>query len=160
PVISPERRPKLMRHDHHPQPSRCRAWLALALLLTAAGGVRAGETMTIEGRIDDPDGKPLPGVQVAAKAFKYRRSMKPDGTWFGDCLAPTVGVLLGMPRTDEQGRFRITAPAYDPADPYTYAGLWALAPGYGFIQVSLDHAARRQEVHHRLSPERVARGRL
>src|SRR5439155_9341072 len=92
----------------------------------------------------------------------HRRSERPTETF---CHNPVGGLdleskLLGMAKTDEEGRFRLSGPRYAASRPYMRAILIAAAPGYGFTAHPLDHARRRQEATVPLQPEHAVRGRL
>jgi protocatechuate 3,4-dioxygenase beta subunit len=115
--------------------------------------------MEVTGRVVGPDGGPVADARVAALVHHYRRSQRPEGTYFAAGLATTTE-LWGQGKTDRDGRFRLSGPAYSPSRPSVGASLVSSAPGHSLVLHELDHAALRQDVVVRLGPERVVRGRL
>jgi hypothetical protein len=137
---------------------------ATALALTTARGSTdvsnpEPREMTITGRLVAPDRKGLADGQVALIVQRHRRSGKPQGTFFGWGLA-LAAEPIACGKTDPDGRFRLTGPAYDPAAPYAACALVAVAPGHALTLKTLDVAAERQEVDLELPSERIIRGRL
>jgi len=153
-------------------PSAAQRWIVVALAVAVgfalaavqaspqgAAKVEGTEQMTIRGRVLGPDGMPVANAQVAVVVQQWRRSEKPEGTYFAAGMA-TRSQPLGSCRTDNAGRFRLTGPRGSPSLPYLSATLYAAAPGYGLVIQPIDQAAPRQTVTVELNPERAIRGRL
>jgi RNA polymerase sigma factor (sigma-70 family) len=108
--------------------------------------------MFVEGRVLDPDGKPVANATAMAYA-----ALKWPGR--GDRLAPTWPSPLGRARSDGSGRFRLDAPRVSSSRHYEF-GAVAIAPGYGAGWVELDPDADRPDAVITLRPEQVIHGRV
>src|SRR5262249_27509018 len=120
------------------------------------GGAQPGQpgpendrTMTVAGRVLDPDGKPAAGAQVAVVAHRTRPT-------------DTTGQReerLGLTQADGEGRFRLqvrrTASTMDRG-----VNVLAARAGLGLGWQALHPHAESPEVTVRLHPEQPLRGRL
>jgi hypothetical protein len=114
-------------------------------------------TMTVTGRLQGADGKPIAGGEVALVAEVWCRSERPLGTHL-HCGLPITFRVTGPFRSDGQGRFRATA-AVGPARPAHAVYAHAAAASHGRATVNLAKWAR-QDIVIKLDREHVVRGRL
>jgi hypothetical protein len=140
------------------------AWAALAVAAQGpppreASQPEAPKETTVTGRLTSPGDKAIPGGQVAVLLHEFRRSEKPNGTFFSAGLSVTTRVWM-QGQADADGRFQLAGPRPSASLPPAGASLVVAAPGFGIALKTLDHAATRQEVSVALEPERVVRGRL
>lgn|GEM_PF-1070606 len=110
-----------------------------------------GATMTVTGRVLDPDGRPLAGAKVACYLFPLHRRRS------GEDYAPRL--IAPGATTDDAGRFRLSAPRTASAK-YFRVCVVAGLQGFGVSWQALDPDAEHPDVDVRLRPEQLARGRL
>ncbi len=93
--------------------------------------------MTINGRVLDPQGKPIAGARVAVLADRKRQA--------GDIDGRHRGILMGTAAADADGRFALDVTAIS-TSPLEYLGLIAAAPGRALAAIDLktDTARRRR----------------
>ncbi len=108
-------------------------------------------TMTIAGRVVDPEGRPLPNARIAVLSDRKRLVSDLDG--------PPPGLLMGAATADADGRFALSFPAIA-ASQLARLALIATAPARGFGVVELRTDAAHQEASIALSPEHPVEGRL
>jgi hypothetical protein len=115
-------------------------------------------TMTVTGRLQGADGKPIAGGEVALVAEVWCRSERPLGMHL-HCGLPITFRVTGPFRSDGEGRFRATA-AVGPARPAHAVFAHAAAAGHGHAILNLAKWARTQDIVVKLDREHVVRGRL
>ncbi|MGP0065669.1 MAG: carboxypeptidase-like regulatory domain-containing protein [Isosphaeraceae bacterium] len=108
--------------------------------------------MTVNGRVLDPQGKPVPGASVMA----YARSASPGALMVPERVYPAE---VGRATSDGSGRFRLET-IRTSSSRHIEFGAVALAPGYGAGWADLDVDADQPSVDIRLRPEQVIQGRL
>jgi hypothetical protein len=112
----------------------------------------AGEYVELGGKVLGPDGRPVPGAQVAVCGL---RSFRPGKRNVRD-------EVLSCGQTDEAGRFRLTVPR--PAVAWSlrsaFMHLWAAAPGFAPGTVRLPWRPDSPAVEVRLTRPEPIRGRL
>jgi RNA polymerase sigma factor (sigma-70 family) len=106
----------------------------------------AAKTLDIQGRVVDPEGKPVSG----AKLFEMRRTTAAS-SFCPDARLDAVGT------TDAEGRFRVIVRRPD-SDVQTY--LFGHAAGFGVDWVDLSEGKRRAEVMLRLPQDVPIAGRI
>ena len=107
--------------------------------------------MTINGRVLDPQGKPIAGARVAVLADRKRQA--------GDIDGRHRGILMGTAAADADGRFALDVTAIS-TSPLEYLGLIAAAPGRALAAIDLKTDTARQEASIALPPEKPVEGRL
>jgi RNA polymerase sigma factor (sigma-70 family) len=111
-------------------------------------------TLTVAGRVLDPDGKPRAGAAVAVTA------------WQGALLSSwqrwthTSNEVLGRTTSDADGRFRLTVPRTDPQLPIRQVRIVAAAKDCGVVWKGLSLDAEREEAELRLTAVQPVRGRI
>jgi protocatechuate 3,4-dioxygenase beta subunit len=107
-------------------------------------------TMTVRGRVLDPDGRPVEGAAVDLVGRRI-------GTWVGASRDEEDRVeVFGRAETDEGGRFRLESTR--PASQHVRdVQLLAAAPGFGLGWAELNADAERPEAEVRLHPEGAVR---
>jgi RNA polymerase sigma factor (sigma-70 family) len=121
-----------------------------------AAPAKAGDakTMTVSGRVVDPDGKPLAGAVVAVTARQGLFLCSWEG-W-----AAYRNEVLGQGVSDGDGRFRLEVPRTDPNMTVRNLRAVATAEACGLGWKALDPNAEQAEVELRLSAAQPVRGRL
>jgi RNA polymerase sigma factor (sigma-70 family) len=115
-------------------------------------GKPAGKkVLVVNGRVRDPDGKPVAKADVALVG-KPKPPLRSEfrNTW---------NQVLIQGQADGEGRFRLSASKSVPDDFYEVFVL-ARAPGYALGRKSLEDEAEKGEVEVRLNQEEAVRGRL
>jgi RNA polymerase sigma factor (sigma-70 family) len=109
--------------------------------------------MLASGRVVGPDGKPVPGAQVAVIAWQglYLSSFE-DPAW-------SRTAVLGCVRSGADGKFRLTVPRL-PRLSGRKVRLLAATDGLGLAWKRLDPKAESVDAEMRLPPEQIVRGRL
>lgn len=108
--------------------------------------------MFVDGRVLDPDGKPVPRARVLIHAAT--RQAERISVFEARMPAP-----IGRAPTDAAGRFQIEMERLSSAR-HHQVGAIAMAPGLGAGWVNLDPDAERPDAEIRLGPEQVIQGRL
>jgi RNA polymerase sigma factor (sigma-70 family) len=113
-----------------------------------------GPTMTVSGRVLDPEDRPLAGAEVEV----CLRQGQMLSSWQG--WASYRNQVLGRTRSDKDGGYRLTAPRPDPLLNLRSVHVVATAAGHGLAWKSLDPDAERAEAELRLTPVQRVAGRL
>jgi RNA polymerase sigma factor (sigma-70 family) len=108
--------------------------------------------MTVNGRVVDPDGKPVPGAAVAVIATHYPAPRTPG-------LNRPEQEVLGQGKADAEGAFKMVVPRTSSAR-YRFVTALASAPGFGLGWLMLNPDAEKPEAVVALRPEQVIRGRV
>jgi RNA polymerase sigma factor (sigma-70 family) len=111
-------------------------------------------TMTVSGRVLDPEGKPLSGARVAVCG---RQGMLLN-SWQG--WASYRKEVLGQTKTDAEGNYRLSVPRTDPQMTTRFVRVVATADGHGLAWRALDPDADQAEAELRLTPVRRVSGRI
>src|SRR5262249_7035344 len=112
------------------------------------------KTMTVSGRVLDPDGKPLSGAAVAVTARQGLFLCSWEG-W-----AAHRNEVLGQGVSDAEGRFRLVVPHTDPNMTVRNLRVVATASAHGLAWKALDPNAEQAEAEVRLCMPQPVRGRL
>jgi hypothetical protein len=107
--------------------------------------------MTVSGRVEDENGKPLANADVAVLARP-----KPPTRHYSALSFPAT---LGQGKTDGQGRFRLTVPRTSGERHYDVS-VMARSPGYGVAQHPFNPDIRQPDATLQLPRERVLEGCL
>jgi RNA polymerase sigma factor (sigma-70 family) len=114
----------------------------------------ATATMSVSGRVLDPDGKPLAGAAVAVTARQGLFLCSWEG-W-----AAYRNEILGQVQSDADGRFRLEVPRTDPNMTMRNIRVVATAAAYGLAWKGIDPKAEQAEAELRLRAAQPVRGRL
>src|SRR5262249_40844248 len=111
-----------------------------------------GKTMTVSGRVLDPEGKPLAGAAVAVTARQGLFLCSWEG-W-----AAHRNEVLGQGVSDPDGCFRLVVPRTDPNMTVRNLRVVATGASYGLGWKALDPNAEQAEAEVRLSAPQAVRG--
>ena len=109
------------------------------------------KSMTVAGRVIDPDGKPVAGARVGL--YLFPRGPSRAGVDKDARLIPADGV------TDREGRFRFSAPRVTSVT-HRYASVVANAEGFGLGSQTLEVDSGERAVDIRLPRQRMLSGRF
>jgi beta-lactamase regulating signal transducer with metallopeptidase domain/protocatechuate 3,4-dioxygenase beta subunit len=118
--------------------------------------VAAQKQITITGQVLNPEGKAVPGAQVAVFTLPNFRAVRGEMELRFE--------VLGQTKADNEGRFRLKvrriAPPNEPDLQLQNGQVLATGKSFGAGLASLDLNTAKAEVTLRLNPEKVFRGRL
>jgi RNA polymerase sigma factor (sigma-70 family) len=113
-----------------------------------------GKTMTVSGRVLDPQGKPLLGAQVAV-CGQQGLYLGGRGWW-----AVSRNEVIGRAKTDADGKYRLTVPRLDEQMTYRTVRVVASADGFGLSWKGVKADAETAEVDVRLTPVQRVTGHI